>query len=513
MLLSELLQPLIYYTLSQGTMPEQIEIRELQNNSRRVQPGDLFICLPGTAQDGHVYAASAVRQGAVAILAERIPEGLPEGTPIVLVNDSRRAMAIMADKYYGRPSSRMRLVGVTGTNGKTTVTHMIRDILEANRLRAGLVGTMNFTVGDYIEDTANTTPESVELQRMMSIMTKHDAKYAVLEVSSHALSMGRVRGLDFKTAVFTNLTHDHLDYHETMEKYRESKALLFSQLGNAYDGADPKFAVLNADDPASVYFASQTAAQVVRYGIEQEAELRAVDIEQRPDGSSFTVRGLAGEFRLNLKVPGLFNIYNALAAATAALVEGVPLPVIISTLEQFQGVKGRFQPVYAGQPFTLLIDYAHNPDGLLNVLRSARAFTKGRLIGVVGCEGDRDRPKRPVMGRIAAAESDLAVYTSDNTRSEDPDAIIDMMIEGVADDERLRSKYVAIANRREAIEYAIRQAESPDDCIVICGKGHETVQIVKNNEKIPFDDYVVAGDYIRKLIQEREGRFFGGNTH
>ncbi|WP_166240542.1 UDP-N-acetylmuramoyl-L-alanyl-D-glutamate--2,6-diaminopimelate ligase [Paenibacillus turpanensis] len=506
MRLSELLQPLLLFKIVSSGSPINADpvIRGITADSRRIREGDLFICLPGALCDGHDFAAEAASNGAAAVLGERMALGLDAvSIPFIQVPDSRRAMAVLADRFYARPSAHLRMIGVTGTNGKTTVTHMIRDILEADQRKTGLIGTLNMTVGQYSEPTANTTPDALELQRMLHVMRREGASHAVLEVSSHALAMGRVRSVDMDIAVFTNLTHDHLDYHETMDQYRNAKAHLFAQLDNACRPNGTKFAILNGDEPASFYYGSQTAAQVIRYAIDNnEAEVRASDVELRPDGSRARVDTMKGSFELSLQVPGLFNIYNALAAAAACLVEGVPLETIRGSLERFGGVKGRFQRLQAGQPFSLLIDYAHNPDGLRNVLQAAKTFTRGRVVCVVGCEGDRDRPKRPVMAEIAALHADLAVFTSDNTRSEQPEAILHEMNAGLADKPELACKTVSIADRREAIYYALRQAEYADDCVIIAGKGHEAYQIV-GDKKIPFDDALVARDAVQLILEER----------
>jgi UDP-N-acetylmuramoyl-L-alanyl-D-glutamate--2,6-diaminopimelate ligase len=476
---------------------EFVEIKGLQTDSRKVQPGDLFVCVQGLTVDGHRFAQDAVANGAVAVVLEKDVE-LPESVTKVFVTDSRRVMAIVADAFYGQPTLSLGLIGVTGTNGKTTITNLVEKILSDRGKKTGLIGTIHMRCGEYTEKTPNTTPEAVELQRYFRRMLDLGAQYAVIEVSSHALEQGRVRGCNFRTVIFTNLTHDHLDFHKTMESYRDAKGLLFEQLGNTYEDSRPKAAVLNADDEASAYYAKRTAAQVVTYGIHNEADVRAREIVLRPDGCSFVAETFAGNVALDLRMTGIFNVYNALAALAACLLEGLPLEEIKESLEAFEGVRGRFEPVYSGQNFSVIIDYAHNPDGLKNVLKTAKDFTKGRLICVVGCEGDRDREKRGVMATIAAEYADLAVLTSDNTRSEDPEAIVHEMYLGLVKNKVPEDRYVLIVDRRDAIQHALHHARE-DDCIIIAGKGHETVQIVKDNQAIPFDDREVALEIMRSL--------------
>ncbi|MBW4840285.1 MAG: UDP-N-acetylmuramoyl-L-alanyl-D-glutamate--2,6-diaminopimelate ligase, partial [Paenibacillaceae bacterium] len=324
-------------------------------------------------------------------------------------------------------------------------------------------------------------------------MLEHGAEYAVVEVSSHALDMGRVRGCQFRTAVLTNVTHDHLDYHASMERYSDTKSLLFSQLGSAY-GDESKVAILNADDPVSPLYARKTAAQVITYGIQNDADIRASEIQMKPDGTSLRVDTFQGWTHLDLKLLGMFNVYNVLAAIAVSLAERIPLQQVKQSLEMFEGVTGRFEPIYAGQDFTIILDYAHNPDGLENVLQTAKTMTQGRLFCVCGCEGDKDRMKRPIMARVAASYADFAIFTSDNTRSEEPDSILSDMLEGVKGGPIPSNGYTAVVDRREAISQVIELAR-PGDCVVIAGRGHETHLIVKD-QRIPFDDREVILDLL-----------------
>ncbi len=490
MLLKELLAPLLPVRVIGD---DSVKITGLTADSRKVKPGDLFICLSGFTVDGHAFAEQAVRQGAAAVLAQKELD-LP-GTTLVLVPDTRRAMALVADRFYGSPTQELKLIGVTGTNGKTTTTHLIDKILRDQQKRTGLIGTIHMRIGDDFCEVKNTTPDVLELQHSFRRMRDLDTEYAIIEVSSHALDLGRVRGCDFHTAVFTNLTQDHLDYHETMDNYRHAKSLLFAQLGNRYDAKAMKTAVLNADDEASELYARVTPARVITYGIDRPADVRAEEIRLTSRGTSFMVHTFAGSIRFDLRLMGKFNVYNALAATAVCLAEGVPLEAIKRSLEEVSGVNGRFESVDAGQPFTVIVDYSHTPDSLENALVTVKEFARGRVFCVVGCGGDRDKGKRPIMAQIATKYADITVLTSDNPRSEDPEAIIADMTAGIAG--VAADRYVTLTDRREAIGYAIRQAKA-DDVILIAGKGHETYQIIKGNV-LPFDDRAVARDAIRSL--------------
>jgi UDP-N-acetylmuramoyl-L-alanyl-D-glutamate--2,6-diaminopimelate ligase len=480
MQLDELLAPL---ALWQVVGDAKTEITGIEIDSRKVQPGDLFICLPGFTVDGHDFAAKAVSQGAVAILAQRTVE---VDAPVIYVPDTRRAMAVLADRFFGQPTHQMKIIGVTGTNGKTTTTHLIERILDEAGHVTGIIGTIEMRLQGEIREVKNTTPEALDLHRAFRWMKDNGAEYAAIEVSSHALDMGRVRGVRFTTGVFTNLTQDHLDYHKTMENYLQAKGLLFSQLGNEYDKERMKYAVLNADDPASEVFARMTPAQVITYGISSKADVRARNISITAKGTSFTLETFAGSTDVTLRMIGNFNVYNVLAATAACLVEGIPLEQIVRTLEKVEGVRGRFERVDAGQDYTVIVDYAHTPDSLENVLKTIREFAEGKVYCIVGCGGDRDRTKRPIMASIAARYADVAVITSDNPRSEEPQAIIDEMIEGLIADGISEERYFTRIDRREAIRETIHRA-GPKDVVLIAGKGHETYQILKD-KTIHFDD-------------------------
>ncbi|WP_423409957.1 UDP-N-acetylmuramoyl-L-alanyl-D-glutamate--2,6-diaminopimelate ligase [Heyndrickxia sp. MSNUG] len=468
---------------------ENPEITSIENDNRRVMPGSLFICVKGYTVDGHDFAGSAVKNGASAVLAER---ELPLNVPVIVVKDTVRAMAVLADAFYGQPSHKLHLIGITGTNGKTTTSLIIEKIFIDAKQKTGLIGTMYTKIGDQVFEAKNTTPESLTLQKTFKKMVDEQVKTAVMEVSSHALVYGRVHGTDYNVAVFTNLTQDHLDYHKTMEEYKKAKGLLFSQLGNAFNHAYPKFAVLNADDPASEEFATLTTAHILTYGIDNHADLQATNISMSASGTSFDLVSPFGIRRVNIQLIGKFSIYNVLASIGAALVSGLPLEQIISAVESVKGVSGRFEVVDAGQDFSVIVDYAHTPDSLENVLKTVQQFAQKRVFCIVGCGGDRDRTKRPLMAKIACDYATDTIFTSDNPRSEDPGQIIKDMEEGVKGE-----VYTAILDRKEAIQYAICKA-SAGDVILIAGKGHETYQQI-GDRTFDFDDRIVA----REAIEER----------
>ncbi|MBA9085230.1 UDP-N-acetylmuramoyl-L-alanyl-D-glutamate--2,6-diaminopimelate ligase [Fontibacillus solani] len=488
-----------YLIASEINGDDEVHCNGIAIDSRKVQAGDLFLCLPGHTVDGHDYGAQAMAQGAVALVVERWLEEVP--LPQLKVKDCRLAMAVLSNAFFESPSSQMKVIGVTGTNGKTTTTYLIERILEDQHKTTGLIGTIQRKCAGQVFPMSGTTPESLDLQRYLHEMVEADTQYCVMEVSSHALEQGRVKGTHFRTAIFTNLTQDHLDYHKTMDEYRAAKGLLFSRLGNVYqnDYSERSYAVLNADDEASIYFAKQTAAEVITYGVEHEADLRASNISITAKGTSFHVDSFAGSIDISLRMVGKFNVYNALAAIAAALIEGISLKDIKKSLESIKGVEGRVEAVDEGQDFAVIVDYAHTPDGLENVLRTVNEFAKGRVICVFGCGGDRDRTKRPIMGKIAARLSHYVIVTSDNPRTENPDAILEDIKQGLVEVNVPTDTYELIVDRHEAIQKAIEMA-SHEDVVLIAGKGHETYQLI-GNKVLDFDDRIVAKEAIRGLVQ------------
>lgn len=461
---------------------ENPEIVKIENNHKKVTEGCLFVCVKGHVFDGHTFAKEAVEKGAVAVLSE---QGLELDVPVIIVNDTKRAMSVLADVFFDHPTQKLHLIGITGTNGKTTTSHLIEAIFQDFNKSTGLIGTIHMKVGNRELATKNTTPDSLVLQSVFHEMVTENINVAVMEVSSHALVQGRVNGCDYDVAVFTNLTQDHLDYHHTMEEYERAKGLLFSKLGNAYMASKPKFAILNVDDNASKQYIAETSAHVVTYGIDSPADFSAHNIELKNGSTSFTLHSPEGKRTINLKLMGKFNVYNVLAAIATAFVSHIPLDSIIETIERANGVPGRFESVTAGQNFSVIVDYAHTPDSLENVLKTINQFARKRVIVVVGCGGDRDPSKRPIMAKVACEYATDSIFTSDNPRSEDPLSILEDMEKGVEGE-----IYQVIVDREEAIKKAINLAEH-DDVVLIAGKGHETYQII-GDEVSDFDDRLVA---------------------
>ncbi|WP_027084575.1 UDP-N-acetylmuramoyl-L-alanyl-D-glutamate--2,6-diaminopimelate ligase [Cohnella panacarvi] len=446
-----------------------VEVTGIQTDSREIRPGHLFVCLQGHIYDGHAFVADAIRNGAAAIIADRKVEIPDDGVPQIVVPDTDKALAVLASHWYRIDRYDTKLIGITGTNGKTTTLHMIQHLFDQHGLKAGRIGTLGFRMDDVYESTRNTTPDVLSMHRYLAMIGERRGEYALIEASSHGLEMGRLRGCDIHMAVFTNLTHDHLDYHETMERYRQSKQLLFAQLGNGAD-AFRKKAVLNSDDPVAEEIAKHTTAQVLRYGIRNNAEVTATSIEISKDRTTFLAHTPWGEQAVCLSSSGLYNVYNALAAIAVCLLEGLSLQTISESLQGFTGVKGRSEEVNEGQCCRIVIDYAHNPDGLTAILQSLQACTTGLLICVMGSRGNRDRLKRPIMGRIAAQLADRLILTSDNPGEENPHDIITETLSGL--DREQRKRCIVIENRQEAVNEAVNMA-TDNDCIVITGRGHE----------------------------------------
>jgi len=484
--LAVLLSALPFY--EQQADHERIDITGVTIDSREVKSGNLFICIDGAVVDGHTFAKQAQDQGAAAILAER---PLDVSIPVILVKDTLRALAPIANVFYNHPSKEMRVIGITGTNGKTSMTYLLESIFRANQEATGVIGTIQMKIKDEAYPVKNTTPDAVFLQKGFRKMVDEGVDTAVIEVSSHALDRGRVHGTDIDVAVFTNLSQDHLDYHASFEDYFHAKSLLFSQLGNTFDPGHPKYAVINTDDHYAEALIKSTAQPVCTYGIDKPADIMAKDIQLASNGTSFLLQTPKGEAKITSKLMGKFNVYNMLAAVGAAICSGVPFDTICKALQETTGVAGRFEPVMAGQSFGVIVDYAHTPDSLENVLTTIKSFVKGKIITVVGCGGDRDKTKRPLMAGKAVQYSDTAIFTADNPRTEDPQAILEDMIRGLESD-----KYVVVPDREEAIQRAVGLAQA-DDIVLIAGKGHETYQIV-GDQVLDFDDRLVAAEAIKR---------------
>jgi UDP-N-acetylmuramoyl-L-alanyl-D-glutamate--2,6-diaminopimelate ligase len=461
-----------------------IEVTNLAYDNRAVQPGALFFCVPGFTRDGHDYAPDAIARGAVALVVER---PLDLGVPEVRVDSVREAMAPAAAAFYGDPTADLQVTGVTGTNGKTTTAFLLRELLEADGRQTGLLGTVKSVIGGEEREVQRTTPEAIDLQRTFREMLDAGDRACAIEVSSHALELHRADAVHFAAAIFTNLTQDHLDFHETMEEYFRAKQRLFELA--------PGVAVINIDDPYGARLA-EVVEDPVTFSLERDASYRALDVESGLGGSRFTVRTDDREVEVASPLRGRFNVYNVLGALATVHRLGVGLDTAVAAIERAGQVPGRFEPVDEGQGFAVLVDYAHTPDSLENVLIAARTLTEGRVHVVFGCGGDRDRGKRPLMGEIATRLADRAIVTSDNPRSEDPDAIVAEILEGAGSDMR------AQVDRRAAIAEAIAGAQ-PGDVVVIAGKGHEQGQEFKGGHKIPFDDATVARELLRSAALTR----------
>jgi len=449
-------------SILESTADMDMEVSDVAYDSRKVTPGTLFVAISGFSSDGNRFIPMAMEKGAAAVVTAKKPEG---DVPYILVENDRLALALIGCNYYGNPAESMTLIGVTGTNGKTSVTWLLKQLLEkVHNCKAGLIGTMENRIGDEVIPTERTTPESFELQDLFARMRDAGCRYAIMEVSSHAIALDRVGGVHFDVAAFTNLTEDHLDFHGTMENYCDTKAELFNRCDKA---------VINLDDEWYARIASKATCGILTTSTKQEAGLRAEELALHSDGITFTAVYGEERVRVTLPIPGRFTAYNALTVLGVAMQLGVSLTAAAAALATAQGVKGRVEVVSTpGKPYTVLIDYAHTPDGLENVLTSVRDFCKGRLIAVFGCGGDRDPIKRPIMGKIGTNLADFAVITSDNPRTEDPMSIIDDILKGV---DVPKEKYTVIENRRKAIRYAMDKAEK-NDIIILAGKGHETYQ-------------------------------------
>ncbi len=485
MLLQELLSTIPAYKSNKEI--NNILINGLKMDHREIEQNDVFVCIKGFTVDGHTFAEQAVDKGATVIVAEQ--DLAINHAIVIVVPDTTRALALLATKYFNYPTERFPLIGITGTNGKTTTTYLLEEIFKEQGKKTGLIGTIQIKIGDQSFDVKNTTPDALQLQRTFHQMVGEEVDVAMMEVSSHALDLGRVYGIDFDIAVFTNLTQDHLDYHRDMEDYLRAKTLLFTGLGNSYK--HEKYAVLNADDTYSEQIKRSTAQPIITYGINTQADVMATDIDFRLKNTSFTAHTPKGTIKISSKLIGAFNIYNMLAAISVAILRKVPLTTIKMALENIHGVDGRFQQVTEGQNFAVIVDYAHTPDSLENVLETIKEFAERKVYAVVGTGGDRDRTKRPLMAQVAAKYSDMAILTSDNPRTEEPKEILKDMTEGLS-----YTNYTVVENRKEAIYHAINLAE-PGDVVLIAGKGHETYQEI-NGIRYDFDDRIVATEAIKQ---------------
>lgn len=489
MKLKELLTVLPFYNTF-GTITDQI-VNDIKMDHRLVEQGDVFVCIKGFTVDGHTFAEKAVENGATVLIAEK--ELNVDSALVIIVPDTTRALALLANKYYDYPTEKFPLIGITGTNGKTTITYLLEAILNHHKQKTGLIGTIQMKIGDETFPVKNTTPDALQLQKAFHHMVTEQVDAAIMEVSSHALDMGRVFGCDFDVAIYTNLSQDHLDYHKNMKDYLYAKSLLFSQLGNSYDEKHKKFAIINVDDAHHEVIKRSTGQHIITYGCQNKADIMAQNIKLTISGTSFTLMTPNKTIDINSQLIGKFNVYNMLAAVCAALALNIPLQVIKKALESVTGVNGRFEQVNLGQEFATIVDYAHTPDSLENVLQTIKEFAQGKIFVVVGSGGDRDRSKRPLMAKVALNYADYVIFTSDNPRTEDPQAILDDMIAPLE-----QSHYDVIENRKKAIHQAIHLANR-GDIVLIAGKGHETYQEI-NGVRYDFDDRIVAKEAIKAKL-------------
>ncbi len=444
---------------------DDLEVTGVANDTRHMKAGSAFVCIDGTVEDGHQYAKQALEKGAAVLITQR-DTGL---SPQVIVEDTRKIYAEMCANYFGRPAEHLKLIGITGTNGKTTTSYLIKEIFEACGYKTGLIGTIQNMIGEEVLSAKNTTPDPYELHSLLDLMYKAGCKVAVMEVSSMALDQKRVEGLRFAAGIFTNLTQDHLDYHGTMENYLAAKQKLF---------AASDVSVVNLDDSYAGEVLRAAAGKTVTYSVkDSSADFQARAPRYRPDGVDFEFLSIGMIGRVHFPIPGAFSVYNALAAGAVAVSAGLPFAQVVEALSCAKGVKGRSEVVPTGRDFTIIIDYAHTPDALRNIIGSLnRIKGEGRLVTLFGCGGDRDKTKRPLMGAQAAQGSDFVIVTSDNPRSEDPAGIISDILKGMKGTD---TPYEVVSSRKEAIHYAVRHAR-PGDIILLAGKGHETYQVLKD---------------------------------
>lgn len=479
MTLSELLKNVNVKEINGGG---SLNISGIADDSRNVKPGNVFVCITGYETDGHKYAKTAVENGAIAVIAEH---SLPTvDVPCVIVNNTRKVMAQIAAAFYDYPFKKFKLIGITGTNGKTTTTYLIKAILEHLGKKVALIGTNQNMIGDIVLDAKRTTPDSLELMELFNEIATHDVDYVVMEVSSHALALDRVTACEFNVGAFTNITQDHLDFHKTMDEYLAAKSILFSICDTG---------VINLDDSNGGYLIEEAKCNnIISYGIDSDCDLKAKNIVLKESGVEFDVFYNGIDEHVDLPIPGGFTVYNALTAIGCCLADNIPLDKIVEGLHSASGVKGRIEIVKTpGTEYTVIIDYAHTPDGLLNVIKAIRGFSKGRVVTVFGCGGDRDATKRPLMGKIAGELSDFCIVTSDNPRTEDPQKIVDQVEKGV---QQTNCDYKVIVNRFSAIEYALDHAQK-NDIILLAGKGHETYQVL-GRDTIHFDEREI----VQKLL-------------
>lgn len=485
-----------------GAVPASLGVTGVTSDSRCVEPGNLFVAYRGVNVDGHAFIADAVERGAVAVVGEEGDHDVC--VPYVCVPNAREALGRLVAAWYNNPGRQLRVVGVTGTDGKTTTTTLIASVLAAMGHQVGIVTTIGASIGDQTLETGEhtTTPDATDIQRYLRQMVDADTEYAVLEVTSHGLAQRRVAGIDFDIAVVTNVTHEHLDLHGTVDQYRRAKAMLFASLRDAYRKPQvPKVSVLNADDSSYAYLSRYSAERRLAYGIDAAADVRAHDVRYSPEGTRFTVDNpLGSSFEVFTHLLGPFNVYNVLAAVTVGISQGATIEQVQAGIAGVERVRGRMEPIDLGQEFLVLIDFAHTPASLKQALHAARDMTTGRVIVVFGCAGLRDVAKRSMMGRIAANLATLSVFTAEDPRTEDVNAIIDEIVAGARDAGAVEGHdFVRIPDRAEAITWAIQQAR-PGDLVLTCGKGHEPTMCYGTTE-YPWNEHEVVRDALRLRAQ------------
>ncbi len=472
MLLSHLLQ-----NVEHSEILRDVNITSIVSDSSKVTENCIFICIEGDSFDSHSIACEMINKGASAVIAEKETGAYNQ----VIVDDTKKALALMCSEFYGNPSKKLKLIGVTGTNGKTSTTFMIKEILESAGKKTGLLGTVSYMSGSGKTEAGLTTPEPLLLHKMFKSMVDNGCQYCVMEVSSQALSQQRCYGIEFECAVFTNLTVDHLDYHKTMENYLFAKSILFKQ---------SKVSVINCDDNYSKYMASASNGKIVQFSTKnQNADYYADNINLTKVGCRYTI----GDTTVDISIPGKFSVYNSLGAIACCESLGIPLEKSVLALSGFSGIPGRAEVIEADLPYTIIIDYAHSPDALANILVAVRDISDGRVVALFGCGGDRDKTKRPLMAKAATENADYVIITSDNPRSENPNDIIEDIIPGIKGS---KTSCAIIPDRTYAIEYALKNAK-PKDVIVLCGKGHETYQII-GNQKYYYDEREIIRNYLSK---------------
>lgn len=487
MKLREVLSAIPFYESNQASVKEE-DITSIVMDHREVKRHSMFVCIVGFQTDGHLYAQKAVENGATVIISEKKLQ--MNDVLVIQVRNTTHALAMLAAKFYHYPSLDVPLVGITGTNGKTSTSYILETIFQQSHQKVGVIGTIQLKIANQTYSLNNTTPHALDLQRVFRQMIEADVEVIIMEVSSHALELGRVLGCNFDVAACTNITRDHLDFHETYDNYLQAKTKLFTGLGHTY-GERKKYAVLNLDDPSYEAMIHEVHHPLLTYGLTEEADVRATKITYDMQETSFHLITPVGEVEITSPLIGKFNVYNMLAATAIALTQQIPLITIKRALEAVTSVAGRFEQVKAGQDFTVIVDYAHTPDSLQNVLETVQLFATKSVYIVVGAGGDRDKQKRPLMGEIAVSHSNEVVFTADNPRTEKVATILQQMTQSLR-----QTNYKIIEDRRHAIEWVIQQAET-GDVVIIAGKGHETYQEV-DGIRYPFDDRVIAEIAIKK---------------